>query len=58
MIFFCKNNIQMRIHWLCIRICIRLKFVSQFINVVLCYNKSDKLLFVLILWKNTAPYLM
>ena len=48
----------MRMHWLCIRICIRLKFVSQFINVVLCYNKSDKLLFVLILWKNTAPYLM
>lgn len=41
----------MRIHWLCIRICIRLKFVFQFINVVLCYNKSDKLLFVLILWK-------
>ena len=31
----------MRMHWLCIRICIRLKFVSQFINVVLCYNKSN-----------------
>ena len=44
----------MRMYWLCIRICIRLKFVSQFINVVLCYNKSDKLLFVLILWKNTV----
>ena len=48
----------MRIHWLCIRICIRLKFVFQFINVVLCNNKNDKLLFVLILWKNTVPYLM
>ena len=42
----------MRIHWLCIRICIRLKFVFKFINVVLCYNKSDKLLFALILCKN------
>lgn len=41
----------MRIHWLCIRICIRLKFVFKFINVVLCNNKSNKLLFVLILWK-------
>ncbi|SDB78841.1 hypothetical protein SAMN05192581_105229 [Bacteroides ovatus] len=41
----------MRIHWLCIRICIRLKFVFQFINVVLCYNKSNKPLFVIILWK-------
>lgn len=41
----------MRIHWLCIRICIRLKFVFQFINVVFCNNKSNKLLFVLILWK-------
>lgn len=40
----------MRIHWLCIRICIQLKFVFQFINVVLCHNKSDKLLSVLILW--------
>ena len=40
----------MRIHWLCIRICIRLKFVFQFINVVFCHNNSDKLLFVLILW--------
>lgn len=40
----------MRIHWLCIRICIQMKFVFQFINVVLCHNKSDKLLFVLILW--------
>ena len=48
----------MRIHWLCIRICIRLEFVFKFINVVLCNNKNDKLLFVLILWKNTAPYLM
>ena len=48
----------MRIHWLCIRICIRLKFVFQFINVVLCYNKSNKLFFVLILWKNTVSYLM
>ena len=46
------------IHWLCIRICIRLEFVFKFINVVLCNNKNDKLLFVLILWKNTAPYLM
>ena len=48
----------MRIHWLCIRICIRLKFVFQFINVVLCYNKNDKFLFVLIIWKNAAPYLL
>ena len=48
----------MRIHWLCIRICIRLKFVFKFINVVLCNNKSNKLLFVLIVWKNTVSYLM
>ncbi len=48
----------MRIHRLCIRICIRLKFVFQFINFVLCNNKSDKLLFVLILWKNTDYHRM
>jgi len=48
----------MCIHWLCILICIWLIFVFQFINVVLCDNKSDKLIFVLILWKNTTPYLM
>lgn len=47
----------MRIHWLCIRICIRLKFVFQFINVVLCYNKSNKPLFVIILWKY-SPHCM
>lgn len=33
----------MRIHWLCIRICIRLNLAIQFINVVLYHDKSDKL---------------